>query len=89
MSPHRTDTPADLEKPRSAGAQGIRREKNLTFHMAASLRAGPSAVAVPYGTGGALRGAAWFPRAGGPKAVNPRGAGGLVPQGFCPKASWG
>ncbi|MBM4034305.1 MAG: hypothetical protein FJ291_21380 [Planctomycetes bacterium] len=42
MSPHRTDTPADLEKPRSAGAQGIRREKNLTFHMAASLRAGPA-----------------------------------------------
>jgi len=42
----------------------------------------PSAVAVPYGTGGTLRGASWFPCAGGAKAKNPRGSGGLVPQGF-------
>jgi len=50
----------------------------------ATLRPGPSAVAEPYGTGGALRGAAWFGCAGGPKAINPRGSGGLVPQGLRP-----
>jgi hypothetical protein len=47
-----------------------------------TLESDPSAAAVPYGTRGALMGAARFlasADAGGPNAINPGGSGGAAP----------
>ena len=77
-----TGTPAGIELlPRRIG---LRWEPSRS----ASLRPGPSAVAVPYGPGGAPRGAAWLACAGGSNAANPGGLGEWSPRSPPPRC-WG